>query len=77
MLPLRDVHVVAEDAPLFPAIVDLMARAPNRALVADHGRLAGLLSITDVSRLLELRRLTHTQATPRPASGRPASGSAS
>jgi CBS domain-containing protein len=58
MLPLREVYIVAEDAPLFPAVVELMTRPPNRALVADDGRLAGLLSITDVSRLLELRRLT-------------------
>jgi Zn-dependent protease/CBS domain-containing protein len=58
MIPLEQTLVLDEDAPLFPAAVELMRRAPNRALVTRDGRLTGMLSTTDVSRLLELRRLT-------------------
>jgi hypothetical protein len=39
-----------------------MRRTPNRPLVTSDGRLSGLLSITDVSRLLEMRRLATTSA---------------
>ena len=39
------------------ALVELVGTSGRRALVLDRDRLAGLLSITDVSRLLELRRL--------------------
>jgi Zn-dependent protease/CBS domain-containing protein len=57
MLPLDAALVFDEGEPLFDAAVELMQRPPNRALVTDDGRLSGMLSITDVSRLLELRRL--------------------
>jgi Zn-dependent protease len=56
MIPLAETLVLDEDAPLFPAAVALMRRPPNRALVTTNGRISGMLSITDVSRLLELRR---------------------
>jgi hypothetical protein len=39
------------------ALMRLASVANGRALVLDHGRLVGLLSMTDVSRLVELRRL--------------------
>jgi Zn-dependent protease/CBS domain-containing protein len=59
-IPLEDTFTVDADAPLFSVAVELMQRPPNRALVLRDGALVGLLSITDVSRLLELRRLTPT-----------------
>ena len=58
MLPLDEVLVVEEDAPLLASAAEVMRRPPHRALVTHDGRLAGLLSLTDVSRLIELRRLT-------------------
>ena len=64
-VPLAQTLVLEEDAPLPTAMVELMRRAPNRALVTRDGRArAGILSITDVSQLLELRRLTAAQQGP-------------
>jgi Zn-dependent protease len=57
MTPAADALVFDADAPLFDAAVALSQGRAGRGLVSEHGRLAGLLSITDVSRLLELRRL--------------------
>jgi Zn-dependent protease/CBS domain-containing protein len=56
--PLAETLVVGEDDPLHAAALELMRRPPNRALVVRGDELVGLLSITDVSRLLELRRIT-------------------
>jgi Zn-dependent protease/CBS domain-containing protein len=53
---LEDTLVVAPGDPLGDAAVELTQASPGRALVLDGGHLAGLLSITDVSRLLELHR---------------------
>jgi Zn-dependent protease/CBS domain-containing protein len=64
MIPLVETLVLDPDAPLFPAVVELMRRPPNRALVTERGRLAGLLSVTDVSRLLELRRRSNAASRP-------------
>lgn len=58
MTPVSDTLVFDPDEPLFGAAVSLMQSASGRALVVADGRLAGLVSITDLSRLLELRRLT-------------------
>ena len=50
-------EALAPEDDLGEALVRL-ARIPNsRALVLERGALAGLLSITDVSRLIELRRM--------------------
>ena len=49
--------VVRPDDELGDALVELAGAKEGRALVLDDGRLAGLLSVTDVSRLLEVRRL--------------------
>lgn len=58
MVPLVDTLVFDPDEPLFGAAVALMQSRSGRAIVTAGGRLVGLLSITDLSRLLELRRLT-------------------
>ena len=44
--------------PLFPAAAALMQSTTGRAIVAADGRLAGWLCIGDISRMLELLRLT-------------------
>jgi Zn-dependent protease len=64
MIPLAQTLVLDPEAPLFPAVVELIRRPPNRALVTAGGRLVGLLSITDVSRLLELRRRSTAPSRP-------------
>jgi Zn-dependent protease/CBS domain-containing protein len=57
MIPLEDVPAVAEDDELVDAAGELGESEINRALVLDGDRLVGLLSITDVARALEVRRL--------------------
>lgn len=52
---LDDVLVFAPGDELGDAAMELVQGDGGRALVLDGGRLAGLLSITDVSRLIELR----------------------
>jgi len=54
MLPLDDVPALAEDDDLVDALAKLGSSDVRRALVLDDGRLAGLLSITDLSRALEV-----------------------
>jgi len=60
-IPVREIMLPADEAsidadtPLFDALPRL-ARAPlQRLLVRRHGQLAGLLSLTDVARLIEAR----------------------
>jgi len=68
-IPLGDVVTSAPDDPLADALMDLAENPLRRGLVLDPGGgLLGLLSITDVSRLLELERAR--------ISGLPRSGSA-
>ena len=62
--PLEDTLVVAPGDSLGDVAIELTQTSPGRALVLDGDRLAGLLSITDVSRLLELHR--QGRAPPRP-----------
>jgi Zn-dependent protease/predicted transcriptional regulator len=50
------VPTLDEDDDLVEALADLSERGVGRGLVLDGDRLAGLLSITDVARALELRR---------------------
>jgi Zn-dependent protease len=57
MIPLEDVPTVAEDDDLMEAAGELGESDVNRALVLDGDRLVGLLSVTDVARALEVRRL--------------------
>ena len=52
MLPLGDVPQVPEDEPLVDAISALGPGSPGRALVVRDGEVVGLLSVTDVGRLL-------------------------
>ncbi len=53
MLGLDDVPVLAADDDAIDALVELSQTNLNRGLVLDDGRLAGLLSITDLARALE------------------------
>lgn len=64
----EDQVTLAPDDDLAEALMELADTKIQRALVLDGDRLAGLLSITDVSRLLEMQRVL--------VSGFPRSGSA-
>ena len=55
MVPTDGALVVDPDANLADVLPELVQTAPRRALVCDGDRLVGLLSITDVARLLEAR----------------------
>lgn len=57
MLPRDRVPVVRETDDLVDAAGELAGGNVNRALVLDGDRLAGLLSVTDVARALQIRRL--------------------
>jgi Zn-dependent protease/CBS domain-containing protein len=63
MIPFDEVPRLTEDEPAVDALAELSAPTKNRALVVDDGHLAGLLSITDLARALEVGR--------RPARGAP------
>lgn len=67
-VPIGGVTTLSHDDDLAEALMQLADTKLQRALVLDGDRLAGLLSITDVSRLLEVQRLL--------LSGFPRSGSA-
>jgi Zn-dependent protease/CBS domain-containing protein len=56
MLERDSVPVLDEDDELVDALAQLSERGIGRGLVVDGERLAGLLSITDLARALELRR---------------------
>jgi Zn-dependent protease/CBS domain-containing protein len=51
-----DVPLLTEDETAVDALADLSALAANRGLVVENGHLAGLLSITDLARALEVGR---------------------
>jgi Zn-dependent protease/CBS domain-containing protein len=57
MLPRDRVPVVEETDDLIDAAAELASSDVNRALVLDGDSLAGLLSVTDVARALQIRRL--------------------
>ena len=63
MLPLERVPLLTEDETAIDALTALSSPTSNRGLVVEDGHLAGLLSITDLTRALELRR------SPRPSTG--------
>jgi CBS domain-containing protein len=56
MLPLERVPLLTEDETAIDALTALSSPTSNRSLVVENGHLAGLLSITDLTRALELRR---------------------
>lgn len=56
MIPIDEVPLLAESTRAVDALADLSSKpGAHRGLVVDNGRLAGLLSITDVARALEAR----------------------
>jgi CBS domain-containing protein len=55
MIPLDEAPVLREDESAVDALVDLQESEVSRGLVLDGDRLAGLLSISDVARALEVR----------------------
>jgi Zn-dependent protease/CBS domain-containing protein len=63
MTPLDQVQILTEDETAVDALGALSSSASNRGLVVENGHLAGLLSITDLTRAFEVRR----QARPAPA----------
>src|SRR6266550_4379436 len=56
MFPLDDIPLLTEDEMAVDALQELSAPTGNRGLVVDDGHLAGLLSITDIARALEVGR---------------------
>jgi Zn-dependent protease/CBS domain-containing protein len=56
MLPLERVPVLTADETAIDALTALSSPTSNRGLVVENDQLAGLLSITDLTRALELRR---------------------
>jgi Zn-dependent protease len=56
MIPLDEVPLLTEDERAVDALAELSAPRANRGLVVDNGHLAGLLSITDLARALEVGR---------------------
>ena len=66
MFPLDDVPLLTEDELAVDALEKLSAPSGNRGLVVDNGHLAGLLSITDIARALEVGRSPAQTPSPRP-----------
>jgi CBS domain-containing protein len=56
MIPLDEVPLLTEDETAVEALSALSPPTSNRGLVVENGHLAGLLSITDLTRALEVRR---------------------
>jgi CBS domain-containing protein len=52
MLPIDETTTVREDEPLLDAIGDMQQRSLDRALVLAGDQVVGLLSITDIGRLV-------------------------
>jgi Zn-dependent protease/CBS domain-containing protein len=65
MIPLRNVLQFAEDTTAVEALTVLSSPTTNRGLVIENGDLAGLLSITDLARALEVRRGPQREAAAR------------
>jgi predicted transcriptional regulator len=64
MIPREKVPLLHEDEQAIDALAELSASEVNRGLVVDDGRLAGLLSITDLARALEVGRPKAARAAP-------------
>lgn len=56
MIPLDRVPLLNEETTALDALAALSPPTANRGLVVENGHLAGLLSITDLTRALEVRR---------------------
>ena len=69
MLPLDRVPQLTEDETAIDALTALSSPASNRGLVVENGHLAWLLSITDLTRALELRRSRPSTRESRPKLG--------
>ena len=69
MLPLDRVPQLTEDETAIDALTALSSPTSNRGLVVENERLAGLLSITDLTRALELRRSRPSTGESRPKLG--------
>jgi predicted transcriptional regulator len=66
MVPLDQVPQLTEDELAVDALEELSAPTGNRGLVVDDGHLAGLLSITDIARALEVGRSPAQSPSSRP-----------
>jgi len=66
MIPLAEVPQFTDDELAVDALQELSGRTGNRALVIDKGHLAGVLSITDIARALEVGRSPAQTPSPRP-----------
>lgn len=69
MLPLDRVPQLTEDETAIDALTALSSPTSNRGLVVENEHLAGLLSITDLTRALELRRSRPSTGESRPKLG--------
>jgi Zn-dependent protease/CBS domain-containing protein len=69
MLPLERVPQLTENETAIDALTALSSPTSNRGLVVENGHLAGLLSITDLTRALELRRSRPSTGESRPKLG--------
>lgn len=56
MIPADELPQLTEGERAFDALADLSSPTTNRGLVIENGRLAGLLSITDLARALQIGR---------------------
>ena len=56
MIPVEELPLLTEEERAFDALADLSSPTTNRGLVIENGRLAGLLSITDLARALQIGR---------------------
>ena len=66
MFLLDDVPLLTEDEMAVDALEELSTPTGNRGLVVEDGHLAGLLSITDIARALEVGRTPAQTPSPRP-----------
>jgi len=66
MFPLDDVPLLTQDEMAVDALEELSTPTGNRGLVVEDGHLAGLLSITDIARALEVGRAPAQTPSPRP-----------
>ncbi len=69
MIPLDEVPQLTEDETAVDALAALSPPTSNRGLVVENGHLAGLLSITDLTRALEVRRPSRPVARSRSIAG--------
>lgn len=65
-VPLNDVTVATPDEPVTTLLDRLASHHANRALVVDTGRLLGIVTAADLSRLIDVRRLAAPGAWSRP-----------